>query len=135
VKRLFLGMAIAGGIIVFLGLVVLGSTLWHPEETETRTLGMLLTAFGAMAVSVPLYLEARRIQSALNKSKQDLKRKGASRCAACGEDVASFLCTSHSIGLCLKCIPDHHDPARCLYKPVLQRNSASSRGAKAHSWR
>lgn len=126
-KRSILLTTILGSIFIFIGLIMLGATLNDTELKDMRSGGILLMAFGAMAIAIPMYIDARRMVAERKESKQ-AARKGAPRCIVCGEDSASFWCTSHSVGVCLNCIPAHHDGTRCLYRPILQQSTPAGAG-------
>ena len=104
-----------------MGLVIMGATFNESEMKDMRMGGLLMMAFGAMVIAVPMYVDARRMLSGQKETKQTALRKGASRCIVCAEEVAIFWCTSHSVGVCLNCISQHHDGTRCLYRPILQQ--------------
>jgi hypothetical protein len=121
VKRLTLIGIITGGIVIAVGLLLFGTTIGKTGAQEVRIAGLLLVSFGAMGVAIPLYVDARRLQSANQRAvAQASQRRGTSQCALCGLDTASFWCTSHTVRLCPDCVPKHHDPARCLYKPLMR---------------
>ena len=120
-KRSILLTTIAGAAFILLGLVVMGATLNDAEMKDARMGGLLMMAFGAMVIAVPMYVDARRMVSGQKESKQAALKRGASRCIVCGEEVAILWCTSHSVGVCLNCISEHHDGVRCLYRPILQQ--------------
>ncbi len=120
-KRSILLTTIAGAAFILLGLVFLGASLNDPELKDARMGGLLMMAFGAMVIAVPMYIDARRMLSGQKESKQTAIRKGASRCIVCGDEIAILWCTSHSVGVCLDCISQHHDGTRCLYRPILQQ--------------
>ncbi len=128
-KRATLLAIIAGALFFGFGLIVLVSTLGNPDSTDARAGSLLIMAFGAMIVAVPMYIDARRLVSEHKEAKQAAVRKG-SRCIQCGEESATFYCTNHSIGLCLNCLPVHHNPNLCLYRPIVQQ-LASAQSASA----
>ncbi len=99
----------------------MGASLNDSEMKDARTGGLLMMAFGAMVIAVPMYVDARRMISSQKESKQNALRKGASRCIVCGEEVSILWCTSHSVGVCLNCVAQHNDGSRCLYRPILQQ--------------
>ncbi len=119
-KRATLLTTIAGGVFILLGLILLASTLGNAETQDARAGALLAIAFGCMVIAVPMYIDARRIVTVQKESKQAALRKG-SRCILCGDEVASFYCTNHSVGVCLSCLPDHHDANLCLYRPIIQQ--------------
>ncbi len=120
-KRSILLTTIAGAAFILLGLVFLGASLNDPELKDARMGGLLMMAFGAMVIAVPMYIDARRMLSGQKESKQTALKKGASRCIVCGEEISILWCTSHSVGVCLNCVAQHNDSSRCLYKPILQQ--------------
>jgi hypothetical protein len=82
--------------------------------------GLLLMSFGAMTVSIPLYLGARRIEAEHRRAtKQNEKQGVLARCATCGIDAAIFWCTTHRLRFCANCVAQHHDSKSCLYMPLL----------------
>ena len=132
-KRATLLTTIAGVCFILFGLILLGATVGNSETREMRAGGILIMAFGLMAVAVPMYIDARRLVTEHEESKQAALRKGASRCIQCGEEAASFYCTNHSIGLCLNCLLDHHNPNLCLYRPIVQQLASAQKAAPSRS--
>lgn len=117
-KRWTLSLTLLGLALILAGLLVCASTMHH-SGGEIRAAGLLLMSFGAMVIAVPLYIDARRIQAEGQQAAAAARRQGLPNCALCGTAVAGFWCTSHVVNLCPACVPRHHDPARCLYKPLL----------------
>ncbi len=122
-KRLTRLAVLLGAGMIAIGLLVLATSIKLPG-TETRVAGMLLVSFGAMMISVPLYLDARRIQAEQERRAAQNSKRGLAPCAICGTETASFWCTTHTLRLCPDCVPKHHDAARCLYKPLLRPAAA-----------
>lgn len=131
-KRATVLTTIAGAVIMLLGLLALGSTLNDSELGEMRAAGMLIMAFGAMVIAVPMYIDARGMIASKKEAKQAALRKGASRCIVCAEEIASFWCTSHSVGVCMNCIAEHHDNNRCLYKPIVAQLPKAAGATRSH---
>jgi hypothetical protein len=128
VKRLTILTTICGGVMIAIGLVVVGSTAGKPNEQETRMAGMLAMSFGGMLVAIPMYIAARRLES--ERKTTNLRKgrmRGASRCATCGQETASFWCTTHTVRLCGDCVPKHDQPGRCLYKSLVSAPAPARR--------
>jgi hypothetical protein len=116
VKRLTLSGIIAGVLLIFLGIVTVGSAGSQSAQTETRAAGLLLMAAGAMVVAIPLYIDARRMQS--QKKKQVAQTEARLRCFVCGSEVATMRCQKHMVRLCYDCIPQHDEGEQCYYVPL-----------------
>ncbi len=125
VKRMTWLAILLGGTLMAMGLITLAASL--RIGAETRITGMLLVSFGALAISVPLYLDARRMQARQKRDISQKRKRGLVPCAMCGTETATFWCTTHTVRLCADCVPEHHDAARCLYKPLLRAAAAAKR--------
>jgi hypothetical protein len=128
VKRLTLISTLGGAALIALGIVVVGSTVGHTGDQEMRMGGLLAMSFGGMVVAVPLYFQARRLQTnrvhtALRKGKV----RGATRCATCGMETAMFWCTTHTVRLCADCVPAHDDGNRCLYRSLVHSGPVAAK--------
>ncbi len=125
VKRITWLAILLGGTLIAMGLIALAASL--RIGAETRITGMLLVSFGALTISVPLYLDARRMQAQQKREISQKRKRGLVPCAMCGTETATFWCTTHTVRLCPDCVPEHHDAARCLYKPLLRTTTAAKR--------
>ena len=131
-KRFTLVTTILGSVLLVFGGIVLASTVAGGGDQGTRTAGMLAISFAGMIIAVPMYIEARRLQTEVLDSKvKKGKTRGAIRCGGCGMDTAAFWCTTHTVRLCADCVPKHDEPSRCLYKSLLQIAPAAKRAAAA----
>jgi hypothetical protein len=118
VSRLASLTAVFGGIVMLIGLIVLGTTFSQPKSEATRAFAMLLSSFGALMVSVPLYVDARRLQLEYRRTESQAAKRNLSPCSVCGAPTATFWCTTHTQKLCPDCVTRHDDPTRCLYKSL-----------------
>jgi membrane protein DedA with SNARE-associated domain len=132
VRRSTLWATIAGTVLIGIGLLIMAAALKGSGSQEPRIAGLLLMAFGAMVISVPMYIDGRRLQAEyLKKSTRSGKARGASRCSSCGLENASLWCTTHTVRLCSDCVPKHDDGTRCLYKsltraPARQKSASTA---------
>lgn len=119
-KRLTLLTTIGGTIMIAAGILVVASTMQHAGEQEMRMAGLLAMSFGGMVISIPLYFQARRLQTdRMQTAVRKGKIRAASRCAGCGMETAIFWCTTHTVRLCPDCVPQHDDGSRCLYRSLV----------------
>jgi hypothetical protein len=125
-KRHTLVPIIAAIAVGLLGMAMFVSAIQQHDQ-ETRTLGLLLIAFAALAVAIPLYVDARRIQA--QHAKRPAQKREGLPCAGCGTEVAGFWCTTHMQRLCANCVPKHDEPARCLYKSLLRTAVRANRAS------
>jgi len=121
-KRLTLLGIVVGIALLLLGIVVIGSTNTDGTRYETRTAGMLLMSLGAMAVAIPLYIDARRMQS--RKQKQLSQTDARLRCFVCGSAIATMRCQKHMVRLCHDCISQHDEGEPCYYIPLSRTKRA-----------
>jgi len=109
------------------GVVVASTVASGGGDQETRMAGLLAMSVAGMLIAVPMYVEARRLQSTRMASViKKGKARGAAKCASCDMDTAAFWCTTHLARLCADCVPKHDEPSRCLYKSLVQVRKAAA---------
>lgn len=109
------------------GVVVATTVASGGGDQETRMAGLLAMSMAGMLIAVPLYVEARRLQSKrMENVVKKGKARGAAKCALCEMDTAAFWCTTHLARFCADCVPKHDEPNRCLYKSLVQVRRAGA---------
>jgi hypothetical protein len=124
VKRFTLLGVIAGALLIVIGIIVMWSVNNETLRDQTRTAGMLVMSFGAMAIAIALYVDARQMQS--KKKKEAAQTDARLRCFVCGSAPATMRCQKHMVRLCYDCISRHDEGEQCYYAPLNRTRKASA---------
>src|SRR5208337_872403 len=96
-SRVSSGLAVAGGIMMLLGLCFLPAALGDSSDASTLEMGACLFSAGSLIAALGTYFKARALKTGAvaveAPSEATPKRKARGRCELCGTEAPVVLCT------------------------------------------
>jgi len=114
-----------GALVLFLGLIVLGTSLGKSGDPDALPVGAGLFSLGAVAIAGGIYLKAKAVQRASSSEAPRKESANAGRtrggCELCGIEAPVVQCKIHRLQLCGTCLSQHYDARSCIYVPSTRR--------------
>jgi len=124
-------LAVAGGVMMLLGLCFLPAALRDRSDASTLEMGLCLFSAGSLIAALGTYFKARALKAGIvageAPAEATAKRKLRGGCDLCGTEAPVARCTVHQVEVCGSCLAQHYDQRSCAYVPS-KRAGASKNG-------
>jgi len=125
-------LAVAGSIMMLLGLGFLPAALRDRSDARTLQMGICLFSAGSLIAALGTYFKARALKGGIvaveAPPEATAKRKVRGGCDLCGTEAPVVLCTVHQVHVCGNCLVQHYDQRSCAYVP--SKRAAGAKNGK-----